>query len=275
MTYVRIDPKGTRLGNWMFQYAAAKSATPNDAISFVIEDHNDWAKVETFKALFPDVTIADRAPEGVPARTDLYQDVKFLSLTIVAGLFACPSEVSKNLESKYGQLLNDVNLVSVHVRRGDYLKLPHRHPFVGKKYLKVAIARFMAITGGKFIVCSDDIGWCRKFFSETRFPGTQFYFSEGSSVLEDLFLMRRCKGGHICSNSTFSWWGAYASADPQPLTIFPSMWYGPAVHTDWKGLYFAGSEIVQNHYTFGRWLVAKIMILKTAIGDILRAMGLR
>lgn len=46
MTYVQIQPKGTRLENWMFQYAAAKSASPQDDISFVIEDMADWPKVE-------------------------------------------------------------------------------------------------------------------------------------------------------------------------------------------------------------------------------------
>ena len=275
MTYVEIRPKGTRLGNWMFQYAAAKSASPQDGITFVIEDRLDRPKVEKFKVLFPDIIIADHAPEGAVIRTGLYQNVKYLSPDVVRGLFACPVEVRERLASKYGKLLDDKGLVSIHVRRGDYLKLPHRHPFVGKEYLQKAVGRFNAISNFKFMVCSDDIAWCKKFFSAKNFPGVQFYFSEGVSVLDDLYLMRRCKGGHICSNSTFSWWGAYCSATPQPLTVFPSMWYGPAMHEDWQGLYFNGSEVIDNSYTIGMYLPVLGHLLKDLVGRILRKAGLR
>ena len=275
MMYIQIRPKGTRLGNWMFQFAAAKSASPNDAVTFVIEDRTDWPKVEKFRALFPDVSIADHALEGAVVRTDLYQDVKFLSPAVVSKLFVCPDEIREKLESAYGNLLKDANLVSVHVRRGDYLKLPHRHPFVGKEYLMSAIAKFKAVPGAKFMVCSDDISWCKRFFNAKRFPNTQFYFSDGVSVLEDLFLMRSCKGGHICSNSTFSWWGAYGSAQPQPLTVFPSMWHGPAIVDDWRGLYFEGSYIVENKYSTMTRVSVYAHLLKDAVGRALRKAGLR
>ena len=275
MTYVEIRPKGTRLGNWMFQYAAAKSASPDDGITFVIGDRNDWPKVEKFKVLFPDTVIADHAPEWAVVRTDLYQDVKYLSQEVVSGLFACPAEIRERLDSKYGHLLGDERLVSIHVRRGDYLRLPHRHPFVGKDYLRKAIGRFSAIPNVKFMVCSDDIVWCQQFFSVKNFPDLQFYFSEGAGVLDDLYLMRRCRGGHICSNSTFSWWGAYGSASPQPLTIFPSMWYGPAVKGNWQGLYFNGSEVIENKYSIITRASVCAHLLKDAVGRLLRKVGLR
>ena len=275
MVYVQIRPNGTRLGNWMFQYAAAKSAYPEDGITFVIEDRSDWPKVEKFSVLFPDVTIADHAPQGVVVRTKLYQDVKFLLPTVVAGLYACPVEIREKLESKYGQLLADDKVVSVHVRRGDYLRFPHRHPFVGKEYLESAITKFKTMPGVKFIVCSDDIEWCKSFFSVKRFPNTQFYFSEGTSVLEDLFLMRSCQGGHICSNSTFSWWGAYSGGSNQPMTIFPSMWYGLAVHGDWQGIYFKGSEVIKNHYSPAMYIKVLLHLLKDTMGNTLRKIGLR
>lgn len=275
MTYVQIRPKGTRLGNWMFQYAAAKSASLGDRITFVIEDRNDWPKVEKFKALFPDAVIADHAPEGAVVRTDLYQDVKYLSPDIVSGLFACPAEIRRRLDSRYGDLLDDEGLVSIHVRRGDYLKLPHRHPFVGKDYLRKAVGRFSTIPNVKFMVCSDDIAWCKQFFSAKNFPDLQFYFSEGARVLDDLYLMRRCRGGHICSNSTFSWWGAYGSASPQPLTIFPSMWYGPAIKGSWRGMYFEGSEVIENKCTAPMKVCIAVHLLKDTVGQLLRKVGLR
>ncbi len=275
MIYVQIRPKGTRLGNWMFQYAAAKSAYPDDDITFVIEDRNDWVKVEKYKILFPNVQITAQAANNAVLRTELYQDARFISPEIAGGLFQCPEEIKKSITNKYGSILQNDKLISIHVRRGDYLQLPHRHPFVGKTYLKRAIARFAEKSNVEFIVCSDDIVWCKKFFVENRFKGVKFHFSEGNSVLEDLFLMRMCKGGHICSNSTFSWWGAYCSATHQPLTIFPSMWYGPAVHEDWQGLYFNGAEIIENHYTAMTKLSAYAHMAKEAVGKLLRKTGMR
>lgn len=275
MTYIQIRPKGTRLGNWMFQYAAAKSASPEDGITFVIEDCNDWSKVEKFKTLFPDVVFAEHAPKGAVLRTELYQDVKYLSPNVVHGLFACPDEIREKLDLKYGSLLEYKGLVSIHVRRGDYLKLPHRHPFAGEEYLTKAVARFSVNQDVEFMVCSDDIGWCKGFFNGKNFPKARFCFSEGAGVLDDLFLMRRCRGGHICSNSTFSWWGAYGSLSPQPLTIFPSMWYGPAVHEDWRGLYFEGSEVIENKYTASMKMSVAAHLFKDEVGRFLRKVGVR
>ncbi len=275
MIYVQIRPKGTRLGNWMFQYAAAKSEFPGTEIAFVIEDHNDWAKVEKFRSLFPDVVITDYVPSEKELRTGLYQDVKFLSPNICGKLYICPIEVQESLERKFSNILQNDKLVSIHVRRGDYLKLPHRHPFVGESYLEDAVDRFANIPDIEFMVCSDDISWCKKFFASKCFSNFCFHFSEGCSVLEDLFLMRNCKGGHICSNSTFSWWGAYAGSLYQPLTIFPSMWYGPAVHEEWKGLYFNGSIVIKNNYSLLNKFSVYAHLMKDAAGRLLRKTGLR
>lgn len=256
--YVEIRPKGTRLGNWMFQYAAAKSACPNGEVIFVIQDKNDWAAVERYRTIFPDVTITDQEPEDKSLlRTGLYQDAKYLDRKIVSGLFSIRENYSGKVEP---------GMVSIHVRRGDYLKLPHRHPFVGEKYLKEAVSKFPA--GAQFMIFSDDVPWCKKFFK-----GDQYHFSPGKNVVDDLFLMSWCDH-HICSNSTFSWWGAYLRFGGR--TIFPSMWYGPAALTkEWSGLYFEGSEVITNGYSFGLWLKARLMMAKTLIGDCLRKVGLR
>lgn len=256
--YVEIRPQVTRLGNWMFQYAAAKSVAPEAEIVFVIQNKNDWPAVEKYRALFPDVTISDKEPnEKSLLRTGLYQDAKYLNREIVKTLFTVR-------ESYHGKIAP--GMVSIHVRRGDYLKLPHRHPFVGERYLKEAVAKFPK--GTQFMVFSDDVPWCKKFFR-----GDEFRFSPGKNVVDDLFLMSWCDH-HICSNSTFSWWGAYLRGNGR--TIFPSMWYGPAVRDeDWRGLYIEGSEVVVNGYSFGRWLLACLMMAKNFCGNLLRKAGLR
>ena len=256
MVYIRVEPCATRLGNWMFQYAAAKSFAGGGDVAFVIEDRSWWPAVEKFRSVMPDLKIVERAPEGVEVLKGLFQDVKYIDDGIVRTLFP--------LRGRYAGRI-PAGTVSIHVRRGDYLDLPHQHPFVGRDYLRHAVSRFPR--GTRFMVFSDDIPWCRKFFK-----GANFRFSEGKDVVDDLFLMSWCDH-HICSNSTFSWWGAYLGR--RGRVIFPSLWYGMALrHLDYSGLYFKGVEIIENHYTFGRWLKARYLMFRRRLGDVLRRCGI-
>ena len=284
MTYIKVDPCSTRLGNWMFQYAAAKSAAPSEQFAFLVRGDQSTAAVERYAAFWPDVPIVREAPAGAQVRQGLFQDYRSLDPEVVKGLFRCPAEVEERIAVRYGGLFDDPGLVSVHVRRTDYLQLPHRHPFVGERYLIEAVRRVVELRRGKeatsFFVCSDDIPWCRRFFARREFAGLAFRFSEGNDVMTDLFLMAKCRGGHICSNSSFSFWGAYLGALACPsaaaTTVFPSMWFGPAIKdADWSGMYFPGSVVLKNGYTFPRYVLARVHMFKNACGSLARKLGLR
>lgn len=256
-TYIELRPNSTRLGNWMFQYAAAKSMAQGEPVAFLIREGQDVQAVEKFRGFFPDVAIVRNVPEGVEVLTGLFQDVKYLDEKIVKGLFKIRDEYRGRVSP---------GIVSIHVRRGDYLRFPHRHPFVGKRYLREAVARFP--DGTQFLVFSDDVPWCKGFFK-----GGQFHYSTGKSAVDDLMLMSWCDH-HICSNSTFSWWGAYLRFGGR--TIFPSMWYGPCAEIkDWSGLYFKGSEVISNRYEMRALGAVAYHALRDWIGRGLRRVGLR
>lgn len=109
--------------------------------------------------------------------------------------------------------------VSIHVRRGDYLQHTGSFPPVDINY----ITKAMEMSGSKkFLVFSDDIGWCKQ-----NIKGAEF--SEGRNTLQDLSLMASC-GHHIIANSTYSWWGAYLGHNPDKVVISPSCkrgnWFG-------------------------------------------------
>lgn len=111
-------------------------------------------------------------------------------------------------------------IVSIHVRRGDYVKLARKHPPVTIEYLLAAINQFVD-DGYHFKFFSDDITWCKE-----NFKGERFSFSEGKTMKEDMGLMASCEH-NIIANSTFSWWGAWLNQNPDKIVIAPKQWFGP------------------------------------------------
>jgi hypothetical protein len=130
-----------------------------------------------------------------------------------------------------GEAMNDY--VSVHVRRGDYVSNSFYVDLTQTDYYQKAMAEF---PDRRFLVFSDDIEWCKKFFFNLDIYNDQISYSEGKTELEDLNLMMRCNG-HIIANSTFSWWGAWLGkgkvvaplvknwyADGYERTVCPKEW---------------------------------------------------
>lgn len=110
--------------------------------------------------------------------------------------------------------------VSVHIRRGDYMKFPHVHTLCGLDYYKNALS-IMKEKIGDFtpIFISDDKQWCKD-----NFEGIVSPFDD---ELEDLMLMSNCSH-NIIANSSFSWWGAYLNQNPNKIVIGPKRWFGPS-----------------------------------------------
>jgi len=114
---------------------------------------------------------------------------------------------------------NNLNpLVSIHVRRGDYIKFPSVHTLCGLDYYNNALS-FMREKIGDFtaIFISDDKEWCKDNFKGIISP-----FND---EIEDLILMNNCNH-NIIANSSFSWWGAYLNQNPDKIVIGPKKWFG-------------------------------------------------
>ena len=136
----------------------------------------------------------------------------------VLNLFEIDINLSTELYTKYPVLYK--NVVSLHVRRGDYLLLSNFHHNLESSQYKNAINQFPIDT--KYLVFSDDINWCK-----TIFDGDEYIFVENQSDIMDLYLMSLCKH-NIIANSTFSWWGAWLNQNVDKIVIYPNKWFGPA-----------------------------------------------
>jgi hypothetical protein len=120
----------------------------------------------------------------------------------------------EEIRQLFGQGIEPIDMVAIHVRRGDYVNNPFYVDLTDSDYYDRAIAHFK---GEKFLVFSDNIEWCKVFFQ-----GKEFEFSEGKTELEDLNMMAGCKG-IIMANSSFSWWGAFLGTKKK--VIAPKEWF--------------------------------------------------
>lgn len=117
-------------------------------------------------------------------------------------------------------LLKERNTVSVHIRRGDYVKA---HNMLSVNYYKNAMKHAGELIKDPFwIVFSDEPEWVKKNFDF----GENCYYVSGNEILKDyeeLMVMSCCRN-NIIANSTFSWWGAWLNRNPEKIIIAPDKW---------------------------------------------------
>lgn len=111
---------------------------------------------------------------------------------------------------------------SVHVRRGDYLRLQEYHPCPDMSYYMDAVSEMRSRGAEKFVIFSDDPQWCET--SLAPHLGANVSVEPPGADLDDLGKMRSC-AYHVIANSSFSWWGAWLSKAEN--VIAPARWFGP------------------------------------------------
>lgn len=126
------------------------------------------------------------------------------------------NEYRDDIRKLYGTGIEPIDMVAIHVRRGDYVNNSFYVDLMETSYYRDAMALF---PGEYFLIFSDDIAWCKK---QKIFKNCEF--SEGNE-LEDLNRMAGCKG-IILANSSFSFWGAYLS---NAKVIAPSRWFSDGI----------------------------------------------
>lgn len=137
------------------------------------------------------------------------------------------------------------NSIFIHVRRGDYLKGPCiniHHLGLDQYYLKCIEFIRKINSEIHFYIVSDDINYCKTLFKNID----NITFVDNLNELETMTLMKSCKYGGICSNSSFSWWGSYLNNSPNKICIFPNNWFkkGSNEYRDKYDIYYEGCYIV-------------------------------
>lgn len=125
---------------------------------------------------------------------------------------------AKNRE--LAQKIQNSPSVSIHVRRGDYLKNPDVYPQLDADYYSRALEIVKEAAPNPEIFCfSDDIEWCRE---NLKFDNMTFVdWNLGYDNYKDMQLMSLCKH-NITANSTFSAWAAWLNANPDKKVVCPA-----------------------------------------------------
>jgi len=118
--------------------------------------------------------------------------------------------------------LTDNQTVAIHFRRGDYLEKTNfgicklSYYFSAINYLR---SKFEKI---KFFAFTDDPDW---FNEQSGFTGSvELVSNPNFSNIDELYLMSACDH-FIIANSSYSWWAAWLSKNPNKIVIAPKPWF--------------------------------------------------
>lgn len=164
------------------------------------------------------------------------------AFTFSEGIWKGQDEEKKRKMQDYLGQIQDVESVSVHVRRGDYLDKKEIYGGIcTEEYYRGAIEYMQGQSReSRFYLFSNDPEWVKGWVNENYGGDHRFVIIEGTQEETgylDLLLMSRCKN-HIIANSSFSWWGAWLDENPEKKVIAPAKWANNQEFTDiyWNGM---------------------------------------
>lgn len=255
-----------RLGNQMFQYASLRGIAAKRNYEYCLPPreivgtrdlkagNSDITIFECFK--LPDVqkcitnfpkiheasfvidnNILYRCPDNVSIHGYFQSETYFKHIEDqIRESFIFVDEIYEPTKEMFDSNFYNTEVISVHLRRGDYLKYPN-HPVQELKYYAKGLSKLPSDI--PVMVFSDDIEWCEE---QDIFQGDRFFLAKGNNTAVDLCLQSLCTY-HIIGNSSFSWWGSWLAKSKK--TIAPSIWFGgPDAHKDLSYLYISDWIII-------------------------------
>lgn len=242
-----------RLGNQMFQFASLKGIAKKHNYNYIIpENGHDLFQCFAMSSLDKANIGCNKFEYSLQERyfdfdEDLYKicpdniDLlgyfqsekyfKFIRQEILTD-FTFHKNISDNVAQKINTI-NSKNIISLHIRRGDYIKHPIHGDCCDLDYYKKALSFFDSSL--PVVIVTDDQEWVKK---QKIFQNNRFYLfkndDENLSRFYDLCIMSVCSF-HIIANSSFSWWGSWLSQSLR--TIAPKKWFNLSPHRCWHNIY--------------------------------------
>ncbi len=132
-----------------------------------------------------------------------------------------------DINAKLAEQIAQVNAVSLHVRRGDYVNIAKNKSIYSEcslDYYKTAISYISKqVANPHFFIFSDDIAWVKDNL-KIGMPCHYVDHNQNEESFNDMRLMSLCQH-HIIANSSFSWWGAWLNPSANKIVIAPKHWF--------------------------------------------------
>jgi hypothetical protein len=233
------------LGNQMFQYATLRTLSKKFNYEYCIppvenfsRNDNHLSLIDCFKlnqekyefldlykitsnSLDFDDQIFNKCPDNIDLE-GYFQDVKYFqdNSDDIKKSFTFYEKYSDVGNHYFYTPFGDQEVISLHIRRGDYLNFSH-HPTQPIEYYEKALKYFDSNLN--VLIFTDDIEWAKQ---QELFNSERFFFSTNNNTAVDLYMQTLCSY-HIIANSTFSWWGAWLANSKR--VVKPKLWFGPPI----------------------------------------------
>jgi len=227
------------LGNQMFQYAALRGIANHKGYEYSIpsietlsqrpfgfdlircfnilptqtNQNYSWINERTFEF---DQYLFDNCPDNVDI-VGYFQSEKYFKHIEddIRKEFTFDFEIMKTSLEYMKNKFEDSEIISIHVRRGDYVNDPN-FDCLSVDYYYDGLNLLPDIP---VLISTNDIEWCKK-----NFKNEKFIISTFEDACIDLCLMSLCSY-HIIANSSYSWWGSWLAKSKK--TISPKKWFSP------------------------------------------------
>lgn len=232
------------LGNQMFQVAhamcqgwkhdvpvsfPASSSTPNQGNQPTNYLNNIFRKIDFSGKKGDTVIVGERSWNESNVEFNIEDSIEFYGYfqssrnffeysKEIIDLFSPSDDFIKKINDIYPNFDTN-NSVSVHVRRGDYMRFKDVHGIVDVSYINHCISK--CDENSQIYIFTDDKSWAKQ-----TFIGPKFVIVEHLEDYEELWMISLCRT-NIMSCSSFSWWGSFLNQNENQKVYVPNKWFGP------------------------------------------------
>jgi hypothetical protein len=222
------------LGNQMSKIAAAYALAldNNDECAFNFESikGNQGKEAKYYREnIYVNLRELNAAwrPENYYDETASYRPIPYSPNLMIRGYFASYKYFDyrrKEVIELFGNEGDLKNSVSLHVRRGDYIRFDVK--LLDVDYYNRAINYIDERKEiSNIYIFSDDLEWCKDNITDERRIFVQ------QEDFEEMWIMSWCEN-NIIANSGFSWWGAYLNKHEDKIVISPKEWTEGYINPD-------------------------------------------
>jgi len=236
---------GGRLGNNLFMIANAYARALDENKRFVVyRDYLTYGNDDYPSNILRKIDLVEHLDHSQKAYMGYFQSESYFDKYSenIKSLFSYPLEFEQRIRTEL-PFIFEGDVTVINVRRGDYLHSPNYHPVVTPEYIHKANA--LIPNTRHYLIASDDIDWCKEHL---HFPNSTYL--QGYRSYEQLWILSMCKN-FIISNSSFSWWAAYLSREPNKIVVAPETWFGPEHIGDWSNMYCKDWTILPTYFENG------------------------